>query len=146
MKYEWKQTVFTPKDFEGAGQYIVREGINKVNYPYIMDTGYLSTVLMKIGWTHGTRREHTHSNIYCLIDMSDGMVKEGYFTNTKTETGESIDSEQWIWNTFSGTTNHEAKTRLCEYLNNNPYGETYRMATNEEVIRVVAYQKHRCSK
>ena len=143
MKYEWKKTIFTPEDFDGAGQYIVKEPTQKTERPFIADTGYLSTIMQKVGWQHGTRRNNVHSNIYCLIDMSDGLVKEGYFTNTKTESGERIDTEKWIWNTFSGTANHEAKQRLCDYLNNNPYGYTYRFATSEEVVRVVMYQKHR---
>lgn len=140
MKYEWKQTIFTPDDFEGAGHYIVREGTNKLTHPHIMDTGYLSTVMMKVGWNQGTRRENRANSIYCLIDMSDGLVKEGYFTNTETETGERIDTEKWIWNTFSGDKNHEAKQRLCDYLNNNPHKETYRFATTEEVVRVILQQ------
>lgn len=141
MSYTWKQTIFKPEDFDGAGQYIVRETPNKVNSPHIVDSGYLSTVMTKVGWNQGTRREHRSSNIYCLIDMSDGLVTEGYFTNTKTETGESIEHEKWIWNEFSGTTNYEAKVKLCEYLNNNPHKETFRFATNEEVVRVVMSQR-----
>lgn len=140
MAYEWKQYIFKPEDFDGAGQYIVRESVNKTNSPDIYSTGYLSTVMKKIGYTLGTRRNNSPANIYCLIDMSDGCVKEGYFTGTKNEDGRDIDSEKWIWNQFAGTTNHEAKTRLCEYLNNNPHGETYRFATAEEVMRVILHQ------
>ncbi len=143
MKYEWKQTIFTPEDFEGAGQYIVRESSHKLERAFIIDTSYLSTIMMKVGWMHGTRRENAASAIYCLVDMSDGYTKEGYFTNTKTEGGESIPTEKWIWNPFAGTTGFEAKTRLCEYLNNNPYKETYRKATQEEVVRVILHQKWR---
>lgn len=142
MNYEWKQTIFKPEDFDGGGQYIVREPPSKLKTSYIADSSYLSTIMMKIGYSHGTRRKNTKSNIYCLIDMSDGLVKEGYFTNTRTESGETIDTDKWIWNEFSGDTGFEAKTRLCEYLNNNPYKETYRFATNEELVRVVMRQQH----
>lgn len=142
MKYEWKQTIFKPEDFNGAGQYIVREGINKENSPHIENSGYLSTIMMKVGWAMGTRRQGVGENIMCLIDMSDGLVKEGYFTNTKSETGESLPTEKWIWNSFSGTTGYESKSRLAEYLNNNPHKETYRFATIEEVIRVVLHQRN----
>jgi hypothetical protein len=141
MKYEWKKTIFKPEDFDGAGQYIVRETINKENYPHIMDTEYLSTVMMKVGYNLGTRRSDRQNNMYCLVDMSDGLVREGYFTNTKTDEGKAIDTEKWIWNPFAGTTGYEAKTRLCEYLNDNPHGETYRFATNEEVVRVIMCQR-----
>lgn len=142
MKYEWKQTIFKPEDFDGGGQYIVRETPNKINTPHIADSGYLSTIMMKVGYSHGTRRKNAKSSIYCLIDMSDGLVKEGYFSNTKTESGESIDSDKWIWNEFAGDNSFEAKNRMCEYLNNNPYKETYRFATNEELVRVVMRQQH----
>jgi len=142
MKYEWKKTIFTPEDFDGVGQYILREPPSKLNTLYVADTGYLSTIMMKVGYSNNTRRKNAKSNIYCLIYMSDGLVKEGYFTNTKTESGESIDSEKWIWNEFSGDNGFEAKTRLCEYLNNNPYKETYRFATNEEVVRVIMHQRN----
>ncbi len=141
MKYEWKQTIFKPEDFDGAGHYIIRETSNKENSPHIMDSGYLSTIMMKVGWSQGTRIEKIHSNIYCLIDMSDGLVKEGYFSNTKNEQGESIETDKWIRNTFSGTTGYEAKQRLCNYLNNNLYNETFRFATNEEVVRVIMHQR-----
>lgn len=142
MKYEWKQTIFKPEDFDGAGQYIIRESINKENSPHIINSGYLSTIMMKVGYTLGTKRINTpNSNIYCLIDMSDGLVKEGYFTNTETESKERIDFDKWIWNEFSGKNSYEAKIKLCEYLNNNPHKETFRFATNEEVVRVVMYQR-----
>lgn len=142
-KYEWEQTIFTPEDFSGPGQYIVREGINKVNGPDITNTGYLTTVMKKIGYSHGTRRTDAKGNIYCIIDVSDGLVKEGYFTNTENENGERIDVEKWIYSEFSGETGFEAKTRLCEYLNNNPHKETFRFATTEEIVRVALYQGNR---
>lgn len=146
MKYEWKQYIFTPEDFEGAGQYIVREGYNKLKSPYINDTGYLSTVIQKIGWTNNIRPfEDKEATRYMLIDMSDGLIFHGYFTNTRREDEphRSKPVEEWKWNEFSGKSNAEAKQKLCDYLNENPDGETFRFATNEELIRVAAYQKYR---
>ena len=143
MKYEWQQTIFTPKDFEGAGQYIVREGINKLNSRHILDTGYLSTVMMKVGWTERTRPDKG-KYAYVLVDMSDGLIKEGYFTGTRNEDGSSNnDYTKWVWNDFSDDESYKSKEKLCEYLNNNPYKETFRFATHEELIRVAAYQKWR---
>lgn len=142
MSKEWKQTIFKPEDFEGAGQYIVRELRDKETNDFISDTGGLSTLMKKVGYSNSVRHAGKKSN-YLLIDMSDGLVVEGYFTNTETESGERIETDKWIWNEFSGDTSFEAKSRLCEYLNNNPHKETFRFATNEELIRVAAYQKWR---
>jgi hypothetical protein len=109
-----------------------------------MDTGYLSTALSKIGYSHGTRRNDNFNSRYCLIDMSDGLIKEGYFTNTKNIDGShNQNHSSWIWNEFAGENNYEAKQKLCEYLNNNYHKETFRFATNEELVRVANYQKWR---
>jgi hypothetical protein len=142
MEYKWEQYIFTPKDFEGAGQYIVREHNNKKHSPHFTDTGYLSTVMMKIGYRAAVREKEL-SNRYILIDMSDGLTTEGYYTNTGEFTnGRHLNpSEQWIWNPFAGKTSYEAKQKLCDYLNNNPYSKTFRFATNEELIRVAAHQR-----
>lgn len=145
MNYEWKQTIFTPEDFSGSGQYIVRETINKENREWVFDTGYLSTVMFKVGYIHGGR-DLKRDNLSCLISMSDGMIKTGYFI-TVDENGKQIeDSVNWKWVSFTETTVEGAKSMLCEYLNNNPYGETFRFATNEEVVRVALYQKSRTRK
>ena len=144
MKYEWKQMIFKPEDFNGAGHYIVKENINKESTPFISDSGYLSTIMKKVGWNRGNRRESfITSNIYCLVDMSDGLITEGYFSNTGNIINGSYEtpSEKWIWNEFSGENNYEGKQKLCEYLNNNTHGDTFRFATNEEVVRVVMYQR-----
>ena len=144
-QYEWKQTIFTPDDFEGAGQYIVRETKNKLESPYFKDTGFLSTVMSKIGYIHSHRYrgEGVASNIYTLVDMSDGLIYTGYYTNTKDSEGNKLPIEKWVFNEFSGDSSFEAKQKICDYLNNNPHGETYRFATNEELIRVAAHQKWR---
>lgn len=136
FKTMWKQTIFKPEDFDGSGQYLIREPIDKERTSFISDSGYLSTIMLKVGYSHATRRNMAANSNYCLIDMSDGLIREGYFTNTETS-----DCDKWIWNPFAGTTSYEAKTRLCEYLNNNPRKETFRFATNEEVVRVVMCQR-----
>ena len=142
MKYEWKQTIFKPEDFDGAGQYIVRESANKINSPHFYDTGFLSTVMYKIGYMHKSKSIHSN-NLYILISMSDGLSLPGYYTNTKDAEGKFIDASQWIFTEFSGESNYDAKVKLCEFLNNNPHKETYRFATEEELIRVAAHQKWR---
>src|SRR5687768_10153887 len=120
MNYEWKQTIFTPEDFKGSGQYLVREGRNKELREDVSDTGYLSTVMFKVGYIHGGR-DLKRDNLSCLISMSDGMIKTGYFI-TVDENGKQIeDSVNWKWVSFTETTVEGAKSMLCEYLNNNPY-------------------------
>lgn len=144
-EYKWEQYIFKPEDFEGAGQYIVRESINKKQRPDIYNTSYLCTVMMKLCWSNKIRNGQGLYR-YFFIDMSDGMATEGYFTNTDYNDGNRNNRrpiEEWIWNDFSGDTGHESKQKICEYLNNNPHGETYRFATNEELIRVAAYSKFR---
>lgn len=140
MAYEWKQTIFTPEDFDGCGQYIIRESSAKFNGDFISNTGYLSTIMYKIGYSLCTRRDE--KAIVSLIAMSDGLITEGYFTNTETAPGQPCDTDKWIWNKFAGDNNFEAKSRLCEYLNNGPHKKTYRKATIEEVVRVVLNQRN----
>lgn len=142
MTYEWKQTIFTPEDFKGAGQYIVREGLQKDKHPNISDTGYLSTVMYKIGYLQKFR-EGLPSSRYVLISVSDGLITEGYFSNTKNEDGSSADMSKWKWNDFGAETSDQSKQNLCDYLNENYYKETFRFATNEELIRVAAHHKYR---
>jgi hypothetical protein len=143
MKYEWKQTIFTPEELN-AGDYIVREHINKLNNPHFVDAGYLSTMMMKIGWGHASGRKEIVSPYY-LIDMSDGMIVAGVFSGiTKSDNG-SMNFDNAVWNPFEAEKGRDAKQKLCDYLNNNPHGETFRRATQEEVVRVILYQKSRCS-
>lgn len=135
---EWKQKIFTPKDFEGSGQYILREPKDK--NPFISDTGYLSTIVKKVCYSQ--KIDNTFPYRYFLIDISDGLSTEGYFI-TKNSEGEKLDISQYIWVDFGADSSFESKLNICNYLNNNIYGETYRLATNEELIRIAAYQKFR---
>lgn len=143
MDYKWEQKIFTPEDFDGAGQYIVRETKNKIKSPHFLDTGFLSTVMKKVGYINYVGLASKSSNLYCLIDMSDGLTYTGYYITKDKEGNKIEDSSKWKRINFEGDTSYEAKSKLCEYLNNNPHGETYRFATNEELIRVAAHQKWR---
>lgn len=111
---------FVVNDFEGSGQYIVRSKDRA-----ILNTGYLSTILYKVGYIH--LREKA---IVTKISMSDGLTQTGYYIEN-----EFIE--------FSDTTLNGAKQKFVDYLNNNPYADTYRFATNEELLRVVNYQRWR---
>lgn len=59
---------FTAKDFDGAGQYLVRTTEN-----YIKDTGFLSTIMYKVGYMHGRRRK---GQVTLLISMADGWTND----------------------------------------------------------------------
>lgn len=56
---------FTEQDLEGAGQYLV---LNRKPPNKFEDIGYLSTLMVKVGWGLD------NGQYYCLFDMSDGMA------------------------------------------------------------------------
>lgn len=116
---------FTEKTLEGAGQYLVR-----TDRQTIEDDGYLSTILWKVGYTVGGKRK-TY-NRYCIISMSDGWVLNGWYDKNG-----SKNAKDWIFKAFNTIQD------LVEYLNNNPYDNKWRMATKDEVLRVINYQKSR---
>ena len=65
MKYEWKKTIFTPEDLEGAGQYIVKESINREGFVegYKAAGGYTIEDIRNafqagVVYQHGERREY----------------------------------------------------------------------------------------
>lgn len=114
---------FTIKDFEGSGQYLVKATNNE--YRHYVDSGNLSTNMYKVGYLHGSEKGYPYKNIYSLISMSDGWVQDGYYKNKK-------------YNHFI------SKYALVRYLNSSKLCKTeYRFATQEEVVRVVLYQKSR---
>lgn len=127
---------FTIEDFSGAGQYLVKicpmqKKQQEDGKPFhLSDTGFLSTIMYKVGYQHG----HGPSNpsTSCLISMSDGWVSSGYFDKHSSENSQDWEFLPWI-----------TKQQLCDYFNNNPHGEEYRFATQEEVVRVIMYQKYR---
>ena len=119
---------FTIEDFDGAGQYLVRSKSN-----YIHESGALSTLMMKIGYQYrGKRGSHT---IY-MIAMSDGLIFDGYNYNDEWFYWEGNEADK------SGT--QLPKQKLADYLNDPTKCEQeYRFATQEEIVRVVMYQKGR---
>lgn len=120
MELKTKKTetpVFKVKDFDGAGQYIVR-GSKKYDFEVFTDGGRASTFIYKIGYSHEVRRDKEGKNIkegkYFVISIADG----------------------WSWRV--GT-----KEELVEHLNNNPNGDKYRWATEEELILIIKAQTWR---
>jgi hypothetical protein len=134
---------FTIEDFSGAGQYLIRmspEEIHKrsIGEPFrgYSNTGYLSTIMYKVGWLVDNYKIGNGEQITALISMADGMIKT---TNYTAKNAESNNYEKVIWQGSNGL----GKQLLCDWLNNNQLSEEYRFATQEEVVRVVLYQKHR---
>jgi hypothetical protein len=130
---------FTTEDFSGSGQYLVR--CDKEPGKYV-DAGFLSTVMKKVGYCHGKglANEPEKGNVSTLVDMSDGMTALGYFdTTADKEYGNGpVNTHMWKWVQFDNT------QVLCDYLNNPDLcKQEYRFATQEEVVRVVMYQKSR---
>lgn len=117
---------FKVTDFEGAGQYIVRTADT-----HIVDTGFLSTVMFKVGYQHTSNLiQHGEYDNYCLIDMSDGWTRDGYF-----EKNGSNNPSDWTYRAYVDIQS------LVNWLNENK--EPYRFATQEEVVRVVMRQVSR---
>lgn len=108
---------------------------------YFANTSYLSTVMQKVGYCLGQGTTHEgDGNLYTLVNMSDGLTKLGYFDTTKDlswPNGESGNSDLWTWVPF------DSKQAICDYLNDPNYSKEHRFATQEEVVRVVLYQKSR---
>ncbi len=136
-----KRYSFTIEDFSGAGQYIVR---NDKEPNKFVDTGFLSTIMKKVGYClgHGCIDFPDKGNIMTLIDMSDGLTSLGYFDQRKDpeykNNPRKCNTHLWEWIQFNGTQS------LCDYLNNPDLcDEDYRFATQEEITRVVMYQKSR---
>ena len=142
---------FTPEDFNGGGQYLLRMSPEEIicreqgnAFHGYSRTSYLSTLICKVGYCHGhglaNRPEET--NVMTLVDMSDGFTKLGYFDsrndpNFGSKTGES-NVDTWIWVQF------DSKEVLCDYLNNPDLcQQERRFATQEEIVRTVMHQRSR---
>jgi len=125
---------FTIEDFIGSGQYLVREKENK----FITDTGFLSTIMYKVGFDNNNLEIGTGGQITNLISMSDGWTRCFYFLNN--EDGTTNFNKKVIWQNTEELGSHQGKQRLCDYLNNSELSQEMRFATQEEIVRVVMYQ------
>ena len=123
---------FTTEDFSGAGQYLVRNDKPRNGF---VNTGFLSSVMYKVGYSHGTKFENRPDtgNVMLLISMSDGLSLHGHFLKNGNET----DTSKWTFVQWNGV------QEFCDYLNNPELSQEYRFASQEEVVRVVMYQTSR---
>ena len=129
---------FTTEDFSGCGQYLVRNDKEPNQY---VDTGFLTTVMKKVGWCPGQGTQKWERT-YTLTDMSDGLTKLGYFDQRRDPGYKSnpreCNTSLWDWVQFTDL------MVLCDYLNNPDLcHQEYRFATQEEVVRVVMFQSSR---
>lgn len=126
---------FTSEDFTGCGQYLVKIGpqemaareAGQTSYT-VQDTGYLATMLYKVGWGVAYEKEDGSSCYYlALVSMTDGMVTNRYKPSA---------SEDWTF--ITGSAGITAFDVFADFLNTGM--EEYRFATQEEVVRVILYQ------
>ena len=134
---------FTKEDFSGSGQYLLRMSPDEIykrenNKPFsgYSDTGYLSTIVKKVGWIINNEGVGNGEQIFTLTDMSDGMTQIGNYTSKKPD---SNNWEKVIWQGKDG----EGKQLLCDWLNNPELSQEHRFATQEEIVRIVLSQNHR---
>jgi len=129
---------FTVKDFEGAGQYLVR-----ATKDFIENTGYLTTIMYKVGYMHGEGRKGQKT---LLISMADGWSNDRTYITKDAEGKKLTDTEDWIkiiWRTDKKANPPvTGKQLFVDYLNIHAEQE-YRFATQEEIVRVVASQNWR---
>lgn len=117
-----KYMIFKPEHFKGCGQYLVRNDKPEDTYE---DYGFVSTILYKVGWHHGTNFiNRPKSNVITLTSMADGWVHSGDYT-----TGEY---RQW-----------DTKEIFCDYLNNLDETQKMRFATKKEVLSVILWENYR---
>lgn len=134
---------FTTEDFSGAGQYLLimspEEIIARDNNESFLgysSTSYLATIIKKVGYITNNDNIGDGTQIQTLTDMSDGWTAIGNYTAKDPKTN---NYEKIIWQGENGA----GKQKLVDWLNNPELSQEHRFATQEEVIRVVAYQKSR---
>lgn len=126
---------FTIQDFDGSGQYLVRQdGEPKP----VLDTGYLSTIMYKVGYYNGHKK--TKQRV-CLISMSDGWIRDSHFSKDKNNPKDVSKWEEIFWESGKYH-NKTGKQIFIEHINDTNTQEL-RFASQEEVVRVVLYQRWR---
>ncbi len=138
---------FTTEDFSGAGQYLVRLGGVETEerkldrFINVKDTGYLSTIMYKVGYDHNNLEIGTGQQITLLISMADGWTRSFHYHKDSKDTPIDYDNKV-IWQ-GEEIGDNGGKRKFVDYLNNPILSQEYRFATQEEVVRVVMYQSSR---
>lgn len=138
---------FKIEDFSGAGQYLLRMSPDEVykrsigkDFHSYTDTGYLSTIVKKVGWITNNYDIGNGEQIYTLTDMSDGMTILGNYVDPNPNKN---NYEKVIWQADSSEDRDGGKRKLVEWLNNPELSQEHRFATQEEIVRVVMCQTSR---
>ncbi len=140
---------FTIKDFEGAGQYLVRMSPPEIHcqkenkeFKGYVDTGYLSTIMYKIGYITNNFNIGNGNQLITLSSMADGWTRIGYYDEKEPDGSTKFDSKVF-WQKDDDD-RYGGKRKLIEYLNDEKLSSSeYRFATQEEVVRVVLSQNWR---
>jgi hypothetical protein len=131
---------FKLKDIEGAGHYLVRQDKKEdgSNVEHISRTGYLTTIMYKIGYMHGSK---TEGQVTCLISMADGWTQDSHYVKDPEDPKNASNWEEVKWVSDRLGTKQKGRDLFLDHLNK---GETeYRFATREEVVRCVMHQHWR---
>lgn len=144
-----KRYTFKPEDFEGAGQYLVRvhptHKKNRNGKPHVIDTGYLSTIMYKVGYINNIEKIGNGKQLTCLVSMADGWIRFCHYITKDAQGNEIEDSSIWKVVYWQGRLDSDPVTKrdsFIDYLNKEDH--EYRFASQEEVIRVILSQSHRC--
>jgi len=148
---------FTPEDFNGAGQYLIRMSSDELycreqgkRFIGHMDGTHLSTILYKVGYIINNDKIGNGTQLITLTSMSDGFTIYCDYPNFgKTQKylreGKVVDfdeDEKSYWqNTAEGVSDNWQV--FCDYLNNQEYCQEYRFATQAEIVLCVLSQKSR---
>lgn len=150
---------FTPEDFEGGGQYLLRMSPEEIfarekneTFRGYSNTGYLTTITYKVGYMHNNFNLGNGNQLTTLTSMSDGWTRVCHYPNSKKaelykKEGKAMDFDEWektFWQNDEDENPEQlsGKQKFCDYLNN-PENQEFRFATQEEIVRVVMYQKSR---
>lgn len=128
---------FTIEDFTGAGQYLIRN--DKPAGQYI-DPGFMSTIMYKVGFMINNLDIGSGGQITTMTSMADGMTSMYNYVDPSPSKSGNWDKVIWQ-NDVIG--DHKGIQRFVDWLNNPELSQEYRLATQEEVVRVVMYQKSR---
>ena len=136
---------FTAEDFAGYGQYLVRMGASELDvqktgkvFQGYSNTGYLSTIMYKVGYHTNNLEIGNGEQLVCLVSMSDGYVDFYHYPNAGRGIRGADEWEKVIWQATGEKTGWQV---LADFLTTGT--EEFRFATQEELVRVVMYQSSR---
>ena len=128
---------FKPEDFDGCGQYLIRNDKGPDQYS---NASFMCTIMYKIGWLTNNLNIGNGEQILAKIAMSDGMLQISNYVDS--EPTASRNWEKVIWQHIS-MEKRDGTQKFCNWLNNEALSQEYRLATHEELMRVMLNQTSR---